>query len=596
MKDKKNKKGFIRLLEIAGQKKWKLFVSGFFAIISAVLSLAPFILIYLIMVKLLDPAFGPADYGDIWKLAWIAVGAVIARFVMLFISGTFSHLAAFDILYGLRKNLARHLGGLEMGYFTDRSSGEIKKILSEDVENIELFVAHHLPDVVAGVALPLLTIGYLFIVDWRMGLVALIPLPISMILYNAMLGGTEFKNIIRKYHDSVENMNSTIIEYVRGMPVVKIFNQTVMSFHRFRNSVYDYRDFTSAWAKKGMPPWAAFTVIVGSSLFFILPFGIWFYIRGTIDLPTLFLCLMLGSGYNMVPVLKLGVMGHNFAMINEGVRRMDEIFYQPELPDAVTSEVPENNNIEFRDVSFSYTNREVLHDISLKIKEGTVTALVGPSGAGKTTIAHLIPRMWDIDKGEILVGNINIKNIYMEKLMELIGFVFQDPFIFSDTVYENIRMGMEDARKEDVIRSAKAAQCHDFIEELPEKYDTMIGEAGTIHLSGGERQRIALARIILKDAPIIVLDEATAYADSDNEVKIQSAFARIMRGKTVIVIAHRLSTIADADQIIVIDEGKVAEKGTHTELLKSGELYKRMWDAHVWASEWTFDINGRKKI
>lgn len=595
MKNKKNKQGFLRLLEIAGQKKWKLFVSGFFAIISAVLSLAPFILIYLIMVKLLDPAFGPADYGDIWKLAWIAVGAVIARFVMLFISGMFSHLAAFDILYGLRKNLARHLGGLEMGYFTDKSSGEIKKILSEDVENIELFVAHHLPDVVAGVALPLLTIGYLFIVDWRMGLVALIPLPISMVLYSAMLGGSEFKNMMRKYHDSVENMNSTIIEYVRGMPVVKIFNQTVMSFHRFRNSVYDYRDFTSAWTKKGTPPWAAFTVIVGSSLFFILPFGIWFYIKGTMDLPTLFLCLMLGSGY-MVPVLKLGVMGHNFAMINEGVRRMDEIFYQPELPDTVASEVSENNNIEFNNVSFSYKNREVLNDMSFKIKEGTVTALVGPSGAGKTTIAHLIPRMWDINKGEILVGNINIKNISMEKLMERIGFVFQDPFIFSDTVYENIRMGLEDVRKKDVIRSAKAAQCHDFIEELPGKYDTMIGEAGIIHLSGGERQRIALARIILKDAPIIVLDEATAYADAENEVKIQSAFAQIMRGKTVIVIAHRLSTIADADQIIVIDEGKVAEKGTHTELLRSGKLYKRMWDAHVLASEWTFDIDGRNKI
>lgn len=582
----------MRLLEIAGQKKWKLFMSGFFAIISAVLSLAPFILIYLIMVKLLDPAFGPTDYGDIWNLAWIAVGAVIARFFMLFISGMFSHLAAFDILYGLRKNLVRHLGGLEMGYFTDKSSGEIKKILSEDVENIELFVAHHLPDVVAGVALPLLTIGYLFIVDWRMGLVALIPLPISMVLYSAMLGGSKFKKMIQKYHDSLENMNSTIIEYVRGMPVVKIFNQTVMSFHRFRDSVYGYRDFTSAWTKKGTPPWAAFTVIVGSSLFFILPFGIWFYIKGTMDLPTLFLCLMLGSGY-MVPVLKLGVMGHNFMMINEGVRRMDEIFYQHELPDAVTSEVPENNNIEFNNVSFSYKNREVLNDMSFKIKEGTVTALVGPSGAGKTTIAHLIPRMWDINKGEILVGNINIKNISMEKLMERIGFVFQDPFIFSDTVYENIRMGMEDVRKEDVIRSAKAAQCHDFIEELPGKYDTMIGETGIIHLSGGERQRIALARIILKDAPIIVLDEATAYADSENEVKIQSAFARIMKGKTVIVIAHRLSTIADADQIIVIDEGKVAEKGTHTELLRSGKLYKRMWDAHVLASEWTFDIDGR---
>jgi ATP-binding cassette subfamily B protein len=593
-KNKKNKQGFMRLLEIAGSKKWKLFMSGFFAIISAVLSLAPFILIYLILVKLLDPAFGPQDYGYIWNLAWITVGAVIARFAMLFISGMFSHLAAFDILYGLRKNLARHLGGLSMGYFTDKSSGEIKKILSEDVENIELFIAHHIPDVVAGVALPLLTIGYLFVMDWRMGLVALIPLPISMALYSAMLGGSEFKNTIRKYHDSVENMNGTIIEYVRGMPVVKIFNQTVISFRRFKDSVYNYLNFVNAWTKKGTPPWAAFTVIAGSSLFIILPFGIWFYIKGTIELPTLFLCLMLGSGY-MIPVLKLGVMGHNFAMINEGVRRMDKILLEPKMPDAVAPEVPENNNIEFKNVSFSYTNKEILQDISFRVKEGTVTALVGPSGAGKTTIAHLIPRMWDIDKGEILIGNINIKDIPMGKLMERIGFVFQDPFMFSDTVYENIRMGKEDARKEDIIRAAKAAQCHDFIERLPEKYDTIIGEAGTIHLSGGERQRIALARIILKNAPIIVLDEATAYADAENEVKIQSAFAQIMRGKTVIVIAHRLSTIADADQTIVIDEGKIAEKGTHTELLKSGKLYKRMWDAHVSAREWTFGIKGGKK-
>jgi ATP-binding cassette subfamily B protein len=505
----------------------------------------------------------------------------------------FSHIAAFDILYGLRKSLAKHMGGLSMGYFTEKSSGEIKKVLSEDVENIELFVAHHIPDVVAGVALPLLTIGYLFIIDWRMALIALISLPVSIVLYIAMLGGSEYKNIIRKYHDSVEKMNSTIIEYVRGMPVVKIFNQTVMSFSRFKDSVYGYRDFTNAWTKKGTPPWAAFTVIVGSSLFFLLPFSMWFYINGTIELPSLFLCLMLGSGY-MIPLLRLGVMGHYFAMINEGVRRIDKILFEPKLTDAVAPEVPENNNIEFKNVSFSYTNKEILQVVSFKVKEGTVTALVGPSGAGKTTIAHLIPRMWDIDRGEILIGNINIKDIHIEKLMDRVGFVFQDTFMFSDTVYENIRMGIEDARKEDIIRSAKAAQCHDFIEGLPEKYNTIIGEAGTIHLSGGERQRIALARIILKNAPIIVLDEAIAYADAENEVKIQNAFAEIMRGKTVIVIAHRLSTIVDADQIIVVDEGKIAEKGTHTELLKSGKLYKRMWDAHTSARKWTLDLRGGK--
>ena len=593
-KNKKNKQGIMRLLEIAGQKKWKLLISGFLAVISAVLSLAPFIIIYLVMVKLLDASFGPKDYGYIWKLAWIAVGAIIARFLIHFISNMFSHLAAFDILYGLRINLAKHMGGLSMGYFTERSSGEIKKILSEDVELIELFIAHHIPDLVAGVVLPLLTIGYLFIIDWRMALIALIPLPIALLLQIAMMGGSEYKNLMKGYHDSLEKMNGTIIEYIRGMPVIKIFNQTVISFSRFKDSVYGYRDYTNAWNKKGTPPWAAFTVIVSSSLFFLLPFGIWFYIKGTIELPVLFLCLMLGSGY-MVPLIKLSMMGGYLRQINEGVKRIDKIFSEPKTPDAVVPKVPENNTIEFKNVNFSYTGKEILHDVSFQAKEGTVTALVGPSGAGKTTVAHLIPRMWDIDDGEILIGGVNIKDISREKLMDRIGFVFQDIFMFSDTVYENIRMGMEGVHDEDIIRAAKAAQCHEFIEELPEKYNTIIGEAGTIHLSGGERQRIALARIILKNAPIIVLDEAIAYADAENEVKIQSAFAEIMKGKTVIVIAHRLSTITDADQIMVIDEGKIAEKGTHTELLKSEKLYKRMWDAHTSAQKWTFDLRGGKK-
>jgi ATP-binding cassette subfamily B protein len=593
-KNKKNKQGIMRLLEIAGQKKWKLLISGFLAIISAMLSLAPFIIIYLVIVKLLDASFGPKDYGYIWKLAWIAVGAIIGRFLIHFISSMFSHIAAFDILYGLRKNLAKHMGGLSMGYFTEKSSGEIKKIVSEDVEEIELFIAHHIPDLAAGVALPLMIIGYLFITDWRMALIALIPLPIGILLFSAALGGSEYKNLVKKYHDSIEKMNSTIIEYIRGMPVVKVFNQTVQSFRRFRDSVYGYRDFTNAWSKKGTPPWAAFTVIMSASLFFLLTFGIWFYMKGTIELPTLFLCLMLGSGY-LIPLTKLAYMGHFLAQINESTRRIDNILFEPKIPDTALPEVPENNNIVFKNVSFSYREKVVLNDISFQVKQGTVTAIVGPSGAGKTTIAHLIPRMWDIDRGEINIDEVNIKDIPLKNLMDMVGLVFQDIFMFSDTVYENIRMGAENVQEEDIIRAAKAAQCHEFIEELPQGYNTIIGEAGTIHLSGGERQRIALARIILKNAPIIVLDEVIAYADAENEVKIQSAFAEIMKGKTVIVIAHRLSTIVDADQIIVIDEGKIVDKGTHTELLRSGKLYKRMWDAHTSAQKWTLDLSGGKK-
>jgi ATP-binding cassette subfamily B protein len=486
------------------------------------------------------------------------------------------------------------MGGLSMGYFTEKSSGEIKKVLSEDVEQIELFVAHHIPDMVAGVVLPFMTIAYLFIIDWRMALIALIPLPIALLLQIAMMGGSEHKNLMKKYHSLLEKMNGTIIEYIRGMPVIKIFNQTVTSFSRFKDSVYGYRDCTLVINKKGTPPWAAFTVIVSSSLFFILPFGIWFYIKGTIELPTLFLCLMLGAGY-MVPLFKLALMGGHLRQINEGVKRIDKIFSELEMPDAVMPKVPENNTIEFKNVNFSYKEKTVLHDINFEIKEGTVTAFVGPSGAGKTTIAHLILRMWDIDNGEILIGGVNIKDISREKLMDRIGFVFQDIFMFSDMVYENICMGAENVQEEDIIHAAKAAQCHEFIEGLPAGYNTIIGEAGTIHLSGGERQRIAMARIILKNAPIIVLDEAIAYADAENEVKIQRAFVKIMKKKTVIVIAHRLSTITDADQIIVIDEGKIADKGTHTELLKSGNLYKRMWDAHISARKWTLNLGGGEK-
>ncbi len=594
MADETKSKGFSRLLEIAGQKKGKLILSGFLAVISACLSLVPFVMIYLILIKLLNPSFGPQDYGYVWKLAWIAVFAVFARLAFGYSSNLLSHRAAYDILYGLRTNLAKRLGHLPMGYFTRTTSGGIKKTLSEDVENIELFIAHHTQDTAEGISLPIITIAYLFFVDWRMALIALIPLPIAALLFMTMIGGPEYKKLIRKYHDSLKKMNATIVEYIRGMPVVKIFNQTATSFSGFKDSVYAYRDFTVVWAKKGTPPWAAFRVITGTSLFFLLPFGTWFYLRGTIDLPALLLCLMLGSGY-MIPLVKLVSMGSLLSRINEGVGRIDKIFSEPEIPVPDTPKIPENYDIEFKDVSFSYGEKEVLHDISFKVREGTVTAIVGPSGAGKSTIAHLLLRMWDIDKGEIPVGGVNIKDIPLEELMNMIGSIFQDTYIFSDTVYENIRMGMKNIQEEDIIRAAKVAHCHKFIEKLPEKYNTIIGEAGTIHLSGGEQQRIALARIVLKNPPIVMLDEAVAFVDAENEAKILNAFAEITKEKTVIVIAHRLSTVTDADQIIVVDNGRIVERGTHDELLKSEGLYKRMWDMQTSAQNWAFDIRGGKK-
>jgi len=587
MTDKnKKKEGIMRLLELAGAKKYKLFTSGFLAIISSVLSLAPFFLIYLILVKLLNPSFGPQDYGYVWKLAWITVLAVLARLVFGYLSNLLAHLAAFDILYGLRTNLAKHLGHLPMGYFTRKTSGEIKKTVSEDVENIELFVAHHIRDAVEGI-IPIITIAYLFFVDWRMALVALIPLPIGLLLISAMRNVVE--DAVRKWHDSLEKMNATIVEYVRGMPVIKVFNQTATSFSRFKDSVNAYRDFTVLCAKKQTPYWAAFTVLVGAPLFFLLPFGTWFYLNGSLSLPKLLLCLMLGSGY-MIPFLKFAAVGSLLSRISEGVRRMDRIFSEPEIPAPDTPKIPESYDIEFRDVSFSYGEEEVLHEVGFKAKEGTVTALVGPSGAGKTTIAQLLPRMWDIDKGKIFIGGVNIKNIPLGELMNMIGFAFQDVYMFSDTAYENIRMGMKNVKEEDIIRAAKIAHCHEFIEKLPNGYNTVIGEGGKVHLSSGEKQRIALARMVLKNPPIVIMDEAIASVDPENEAKILDAFAEIIKGKTVIVIAHRLSTVTDADQILVVDNGRIVERGMHDELLKLGGLYKKMWDMQTSAQKWAFSI------
>jgi ATP-binding cassette subfamily B protein len=334
-------------------------------------------------------------------------------------------------------------------------------------------------------------------------------------------------------------------------------------------------------------------VITSSGLFFILPFGLWFYIVGLISLPTFLLFLMMGASY-MTPFFKLATLSGQLVHILESITRMDDILRHPEIRVCIR-ERPRDVEIDFKDVFFSYGDKEVLKNISFHIEEGKVTALVGPSGAGKTTIAQLLLRMWDVKEGEILLGGVNIKEIAYSELMNQIGFVFQDGFIFSDTVYENIRMGMENVSRADIKQAAQAAQCTDFIQKLPRGMDTRIGEGGEVHLSGGEKQRVSMARIILKNAPVVILDEATAYADAENEAKIQAAFSEVMQNKTVIIIAHRLSTITDADQIIVINDGVAAEKGRHEELLGNKNVYYAMWQAHTAAQDWRMSLQGVKQ-
>ena len=575
------------LLTVSGARKSLLVLAVCFALASAFCALAPHILVFRIMVLLLDPAFGPDAYAGIWSWALAAAGLTALRYLLMFISAVFSHITAFEILYGLRKALAHHLGRLSMGYFTRNRTGKIKKILYEDVEEIEKFVAHHIPDVVAGVVVPLVVVGFLFFINWPMALVSLLPLPLAFFTQQKA-----FANKGRtQYHDALETMNATIVEYVRGMPVVKIFNQSTESFAWLTDAVMAYRRFIRKLALDAGPSWAAFITITASGLAFILPFGIWFYSLGIIDLPVFFLFLMLGSSY-MAPLFKLAALGGQLGQIFEGMHRIQAILAEPVVEEVVPLKSTESHkadalDLKFNNISFAYDQKRVLHNLSFSVAPGSVTALVGPSGAGKSTLAGLIMRYWDPQEGDILMGGIPIRDIPMETLMDSIGFVSQDIFIFSDTVYENIRMGKQGVTMEDVENAAQAAQCLDFIEQLPQGFHTRIGEGGQVHLSGGEKQRISLARIIIKDAPVIILDEATAYADAENEAKIQKAFARIMKDKTVLVIAHRLSSVSDADQILVLKDGHLEQQGPHERLYNDTGLYRDMWDAHTRARNWT---------
>jgi len=500
------------------------------------------------------------------------------------LSGTLSHLAAYSILYDLRIKLGKKLGTLPLGYFNEKNTGNIKTAMNEHVENIELFIAHNLPDLTAAIVVPIFTAIFLFIVDWRMALATLAVIPVALIAQKGMY--KDFEPLMKGCYDALEKVNSAIIEYTQGMAVIKAFNQTVESFRKYKDSIEEYHDYVWEWTKNFLPSWAVFSVAVTANIIVILPVGVWLYVSGSLSMPILILFLILGVGFGE-PLMKLTIFSSVFSQIIEGERRINEILIEEPLKEPKMEKIPSNFEIEFQGVHFSYNETEVLHDVNFVVPQNTVTALVGPSGAGKTTIARLIPRFWDVDTGEISIGGINIEDVKTESLMSLVAFVFQDVILFNDTVYENIRMGREDVSEEDVINAAKMAHCHEFISALPEGYQTIVGEQGA-KLSGGEKQRISIARAILKDAPIIILDEATAFVDPENEELIQDAIGKLAYGKTLILIAHRLSTITEADQIIVLCEGKIVEKGTHEELIHAGNLYSRMWDAHVSAQDWKF--------
>lgn len=585
----KPKTGLVRLIEIAGTKKWWLFGSMILALLATIAQFVPVIIVFRILIELANNAavLESIEKSMLYRLAIISLISVAIYGVLFYTANMLSHIAAFNILYEMRVKIAEKLSRLSMGFFTSRNSGEIKKIMTEDVEQVELFVAHHIPDIISAFVFPLMIVGYLFFIDWRLALAALIPLPIAILVQILSFSN---KKAYEDYNKALEDINSAVVEYVRGMPVVKVFNASAESFRSLKEAIENYRKMAQKMSDDYSVTFPGFLTVISSSLLFILPTSLLILphvpsYEGFV--PKLLLFLIVGAGIYF-PLLKLMYMSNYIQKISVGVEKIDAILSKAEITETEGLDLPDDASVEFENVNFAYLEQNVLSNITFKAEPNTVTALVGPSGAGKTTVGMLAARFWDVTSGSIRIGGIDIRKIKTETLMNRVSSVFQDGFLFYDTIEENIRMGNNTASKEDVIQAAKAAQCHEFITKLDKGYDTLVGEGGT-YLSGGEKQRISIARAILKNAPIVILDEATAYADPENEGKILEGFSHLIKDKTVIVIAHRLSTITDADQILVIDEGKIVQRGKQDELVAQDGLYKNMWNTYTLSRQWTIE-------
>lgn len=600
MKEKlKRKSGVTRLFEIAGEKKGLLVLAGILSAGSAFCMLVPYWSVYQVLRELLlhGSQINELDGGVLIHWGWIAFFGLVGGLLLLYASLMASHVAAFRILYGLRIQLSEHIGRLSLGYLNGTSTGAIKKIMEQNIEKIENFVAHTIPDLVNVLATVVLMFVIFFSLNGWMAAICIVCIVLSIGLQFMNFFGKKAKEFTKIYYDTQERMSASAVQYVRGMPVVKIFGQSVRSFRRFNSEIEAYKSYALKVCDTYQTGMMAFTVLLNSLITFILPVGLLLLSREpqSIALAAIYLFFIIMGPGVASPIYKLMYLGSSTNEIDEGVKRIDRIFDEKPLVETKVSRLPASYDIEFRHVSFAYENKaettrtEALKDISFTARQGEITALVGPSGSGKSTVANLIPRFWDVSEGEIAIGGINIKEIATEDLMNLVSFVFQDSFLFFDTLYENIRVGNTTATREQVMDAARAAQCHDFIENLPEGYNTRIGDKG-VYLSGGEAQRVCVARAILKNAPILVLDEATAFADPENEYKMQQAIQQLIRNKTVIIIAHRLSSIISAEQILVLKEGWLVQSGHHDELSTKEGVYKKMWDAYTSAFRWQLTI------
>lgn len=563
------------LSELAGPRKGEYLLSVLAALAGVACSLVP----YFIMIELIHALVGgTADKA--WCLNRCLIMGLwwVLRYVLHSISTTLSHHATFHVLADIRMRLMNKLATLPLGTVLDKSSGSYKNIIVERVDSIETTLAHIVPEMTSNIVGAIAVLALLFIVDWRMGLATLIVLPLGILCFLSMFSGYEAR--FQRAVNATKTLNDTAVEYIGGIEVIKAFGQSKTSYARFVSAAKEGADCFIEWMQSCIFGQTAGMAVFPSTLIGILPIGCLLFMHGSLTVETFLTVIILSFGI-MQPLITAYSYTDDLVQMGTIVGEVAEILDRKDLqrPDRART-LPKDNAIEMNDVHFAYHEKEVLHGVSLRIEPGTVNALVGPSGSGKSTIARLIASLWDVDSGSITLGGVDIRTLPLRECTDRIAYVSQDNYLFDLSVMDNIRMGRKGATDEQVIAAAKACGCHDFIMGLENGYQTICGSSGG-HLSGGERQRISIARAMLKDAPVVILDEATSYTDPENEAVIQSALARLIQGKTLVVIAHRLSTVADADCIFVVQDGNIAARGTQAELLESCPLYKEMWEAHM---------------
>lgn len=589
MPETQNKNKFIRLLNYSGNYKYLTIVGMFLSALSAICLLVPFVYIWDVVNALLAvaPDFTKAQNLDVYAINafTFAVLGIILNFFGLM--GT--HLSAFKNEKNMKDAAIKHLLKLPLGYFSNHTSGGLRKIIDYSTAKTEIFLAHQLFDLTGAIVTPIVFLILLFSFDWRLGLICLIPIILCFVFMYPMFS-KESRNSMEKYEKYLEEMNGEAVEYVRGIPVTKAFQQSIYSFKNFINAIKNYGKFSAEYSMSTHIPMTAFTVSINGFFALLIPAGI-LLAGSVVDVKFFanFMFYIIFTPICAVMMMKIMTVSQDWMLASCALDSIEAILNENPLVDPINPQKPKNHSIEFEGVYFDYENADgdehILNDVNLKINENETVALVGPSGGGKTTIASLIPRFWDVNQGSIKVGGVDVRSISTKELMKNISFVFQNTTLFKDSIYNNVAIGRKGASRDDVKKALSLTQCDDIIDELPDGINTVIGSEGT-YLSGGQQQRIALARAVLKDAPIIILDEATALADPENEYLIQKAISEITKDKTVIMIAHRLSSVKNVDKIYVVENGRIVEEGNHHTLIDSGGIYSRMWDEFNQSIQW----------